>query len=120
MKILIDMCLSPEWRGPLTAAGFEVVHWSEIGDGNAPDHVLFEWAAARDFVVFTHDLDFGTLLALSKSRKPSVVQLRSQEIMPEVMAAVVISALAELEAELAHGALVTIDAGKRRARILPL
>lgn len=73
MKILIDMCLSPEWRVTLAAAGFEAVHWSEIGEGNAPDHALFDWAAARDFVIFTHDLDFGTLLALSKSRKPSVI-----------------------------------------------
>lgn len=120
MKILIDMCLSPEWRITLSAAGFEAVHWSEIGDGNAPDHALFDWAAARDFVIFTHDLDFGTLLALSKSRKPSVIQIRSQEIMPDVMGQVVISALTELQAELSSGALVTIDTDKRRARILPL
>ena len=64
MKILIDMCLSPEWRAKLSAAGFEAIHWSEIGDGNAPDYVLFDWAAARDFVIFTHDLDFGTLLVV--------------------------------------------------------
>ncbi len=40
--------------------------------------------------------------------------------MPDVMGAVVISALSELQAELASGALVTIDTDKRRARILPL
>lgn len=120
MKILIDMCLSPDWCGTLAAAGFEAVHWSQIGDGNAPDHALFHWAAARDFVIFTHDLDFGTLLALSKSRKPSVIQLRSQEVMPHVMGMVVIAALSELQAELSNGALVTIDTEKRRARILPL
>jgi len=120
VKILIDMCLSPEWRATLSAAGFEAIHWSEIGSGNAPDHVLFEWAASRGFVIFTHDLDFGTLLALSKSRKPSVIQLRSQEIMPHLMGQVVISALTELQAELSSGALVTVDTDKRRARILPL
>jgi len=47
VKILIDMCLSPEWRFTPETAGFEAVHWSEIGEGNAPDHVLFNWAAAR-------------------------------------------------------------------------
>lgn len=120
MKILIDMCLSPDWRETLAAAGFEAVHWSEIGVRNAPDQAIFEWAATRDFVIFTHDLDFGTLLALSRSRKPSVIQLRSQEIMPHLMGQVVISALMELEAELLTGALVTIDTDKRRARILPL
>jgi predicted nuclease of predicted toxin-antitoxin system len=120
VKILIDMCLSPEWRATLSAAGFEAVHWSEIGDGNAPDRALFDWAATQGFVIFTHDLDFGTLLALSKTRRPSVIQIRSQEIMPEVMGQVVVSALTELQAELSAGALVTIDAEKRRARILPL
>lgn len=76
------MCLSPEWRSILTSAGFEAVHWSDIGDGNAPDHELFEWAGARDFVIFTHDLYFGTLLALSKSRNPPAIQLRSHQVIP--------------------------------------
>lgn len=71
-------------------------------------------------MIFTHDLDFGTLPALAKSRKPSVIQIRSQKIMPDVMGQVVISALTELQAELSSGALVTIDTDKRRARILPL
>jgi predicted nuclease of predicted toxin-antitoxin system len=37
MKVLIDMNLSPRWLGALTGAGFEAVHWSALGPGNAPD-----------------------------------------------------------------------------------
>ena len=90
MKILIDMCLSPDWKRALVDAGFEAIHWSEIGRGNAPDKELFEWARSHNLILFTHDLDFGTLLALSKSRKPSVIQLRTQEVTPQKMGALVV------------------------------
>jgi predicted nuclease of predicted toxin-antitoxin system len=49
----------------LRAAGHEAVHWSEVGDPRAPDTVLMQWAIAHGYAVFTHDLDFGTMLALS-------------------------------------------------------
>jgi predicted nuclease of predicted toxin-antitoxin system len=120
VRVLVDMSLSPEWKLQLTGAGFDAVHWSEVGDANAPDRELMDWASAKDFVIFTHDLDFGTLLALSKDRKPSVVQIRSQEVTPSVMAEVLISALRRFEGEFARGILVTIDPDKLRARLLPL
>ncbi len=59
MKILVDMNLSPRWKNLLTQAGFEAIHWSEIGPGNAPDRSLFDYAARNNFVILTHDLDFG-------------------------------------------------------------
>jgi predicted nuclease of predicted toxin-antitoxin system len=34
-----------------------------VGPGNAPDSVLMQWAAERDYVVLTADLDFGAILA---------------------------------------------------------
>lgn len=114
------MCLSPEWKVTLLQAGLDAIHWSEIGRGNAPDRELFEWARVNDFILFTHDLDFGTLLALSKSQKPSVIQLRTEEVTPAKMGALVIETIAELAAELEAGALITIDPNRRRARVLPL
>jgi len=45
MKILIDMNLSPRWVNFLVAAGFETVHWSQIGAANAPDSEVMKWAA---------------------------------------------------------------------------
>ena len=40
MKLLVDMNLSPSWVKYLAEAGFEAVHWSEIGSGSAPDAEL--------------------------------------------------------------------------------
>ncbi len=57
MKVLIDMNLSPAWVETLRDAGFETVHWSEIGDPRAPDRTILAWARSNDCVLLTHDLD---------------------------------------------------------------
>ena len=44
MKLLVDMNLSPDWVPLLAGHGWEVVHWSNVGRGNAPDTDLMEWA----------------------------------------------------------------------------
>jgi predicted nuclease of predicted toxin-antitoxin system len=80
MKILIDMNLSPSWVQFLVTRGFGAVHWSSIGEISAPDALILEYAASNGFVVFTHDLDFGMLLAARKSRGPSVIQVRTQDV----------------------------------------
>jgi len=41
------------------------------------------WAREHVHVVFTHDLDFGTLLALTRASGPSVIQVGSQDVLPE-------------------------------------
>lgn len=68
VKLLIDMNLSPKWTPFLQAAVWTAVHWSAIGSADAPDDEIGDWARANAFVVFTNDLDFGTLLALTRGR----------------------------------------------------
>jgi predicted nuclease of predicted toxin-antitoxin system len=79
-----------------------------------------EYASSHDFVVLTHDLDFSAILAATKGKKPSVVQLRAQNITPEATGAIIIVALRHAVAELEAGALLTVDANRTRIRILPL
>jgi predicted nuclease of predicted toxin-antitoxin system len=43
-----------------------------------------EWARARKYIVFTHNLDFGSLLAATGVDTPSVVQVRTQLLKPYV------------------------------------
>ena len=59
------MNLSPDWVPAVRADGFDAVHWTVIGAGNAPDTAIMQWARDHGRVVFTHDLDFGILLAHS-------------------------------------------------------
>ncbi len=79
-----------------------------------------EWAAARQLVVFTHDLDFGTMLALSHESGPSVLQVRNEDALPEAMVGPVVAALEQHEADLISGALVVVDTHRSRVRILPI
>jgi predicted nuclease of predicted toxin-antitoxin system len=49
-----------------TKHAITAVHWSSIGDARAPDTALMSWAQETDHIVFTHDLDFGALLAFTR------------------------------------------------------
>ncbi len=120
MKLLIDMNLSPLWVDVIRRHGWEAVHWSAVGDGRAADRTILEWARANGYVVFTHDLDFGALLAATGGEGPSVIQVRTQDVTPEYLEAIVVGALRQHASLLEAGALVTIDEARARARILPL
>jgi predicted nuclease of predicted toxin-antitoxin system len=120
MKILIDMNLSPDWVQVLESAGHEAVHWSVVGNHDAPDLELFQWAIMRGYTVFTHDLDFGAILAATETRAPSVVQIRTQNLHPDYMGQFVLDILQQFEEEIKNGALISADRRRSRARILPL
>lgn len=120
IQILIDMNLSPDWGDELASHGWQSVHWSTIGDPKATDREIMDWARSNGYVVFTHDLDFGTMLALTHAVGPSVIQVRGQDVLPDHLAPIVISALTQYESELAAGALVVVDQARLRVRILPI
>ncbi len=120
MKILIDMNLSPEWVVVFAKHGITAVHWSTIGNPRAPDSILIDWARANDYVVFTHDLDFGAMVALTRAETPSVIQIRTQEVTPAHLEKVVIDVLLKYETTLDAKALIVLDEGRSRVRILPL
>jgi|ERR1044071_3103532 predicted nuclease of predicted toxin-antitoxin system len=120
MKLLVDMNLSPRWAEFLNKAGWDAVHWSLVGKANAADSELMRYAAEHDHVVVTYDLDFAAILAATHGYKPSVVQLRTDDLNIKVVGKKLVSALKELQHELDAGALVTIDSRRTRVRLLPL
>ena len=120
MRLLVDMNLSPVWVERLQHGGWEAEHWSRIGDPRATDAEIMRFARQNDWIVFTHDLDFGTLLAHSKAGKPSVFQVRARDISPNHLAMTVMRTLEQFRSQLAAGALVTLDDQSRRVRLLPL
>lgn len=120
MKILIDMNLSPLWTNVINAAGIEAIHWSSIGAANAPDAQLFAWARDHGYIVLTHDLDFGAMLALTDAESPSVFQIRTQDVTPDALAPRAISLLQRFQRELESGALIVADDLRERVRVLPL
>jgi predicted nuclease of predicted toxin-antitoxin system len=120
VRFVIDMNLSPSWVETLQTQGWFAVHWSSVGDPRASDREIMAWAVANRCVVLTHDLDFGTTLALTHANGPSVVQVRGRDVLPDHMAPLVLSTLRQHAAILAAGALIVIDERRSRVRILPL
>ena len=92
------MNLSPLWVGYLAAAGIPAEHWASIGSPDALDVDIMAYAAAG----------------------PSVVQFRADDLSPETVGRHLIDALRRMELELEQGALLTIEPGRARMRLLPL
>ena len=120
MKILIDMNFSPQWSEVLEKYGWEVLHWSEVGDPKAKDRTIMKWANINGYIVLTHDLDFGTLLATTQAEGPSVIQVRTQGIFPDDLEMMLVEVLRQFESELNSGALIVVNKERAKVRILPL
>ena len=120
MKLVIDMNLSPDWAPVLVHAGHVATHWSFVGAPTAKDREILMWARDRQFVLFTHDLDFGAILAATQADSPSVIQVRTQDPTPEHCRHIVVDILQRHAAALAAGALISVDENRARVHLLPL
>ena len=120
MKLLIDMNLSPRLAEMLRQKGHTCKHWSEVGNPKAKDAVIMDWAREQSYIVVTHDLDFGAILAATGFDSPSVLQIRRLDVLPENLLPVIVTALNKYENELKMGALIVIDEHQFRIRMLPL
>jgi predicted nuclease of predicted toxin-antitoxin system len=136
VKLVIDMNLSPTWVDFLRATGpehlrelakrwpdppqLESVHWSQVGDPRATDSTVLQWARERGYVVFTQDLDFSALIARTRAEGPSVLQVRTQDVLPAAIGLDVIEVLAAYPDELEKGAIISIDEVTARVHILPI
>ncbi len=114
------MNLSPSWIGRLAQHGFDAVHWSTTGQATAPDDEILSWAREHGFTVLTNDLDFSAILAATSGVAPSVVQLRTQDLLSDTAVEVVVRAIEAHRDDIESGALLSIDEGGRRVRMLPL
>jgi len=120
MKLLVDMNLSPDWVPYLAERGIESVHWASVGSLGATDEAIIEHARANGFTIFTHDLDFTTILALSRAHGPSVIQARVQDVSPESLGPGISAALRQFASEMEKGAIVTLLPERNKVRILPI
>jgi predicted nuclease of predicted toxin-antitoxin system len=120
MNLVIDMNLSPDWVPVLESAGHRAIHWSSVGSPQARDREILAWARERRQVVFTHDLDFGAILAATDADSPSVIQIRTQDPTPAHCGSIIVNCLNQHAFALEAGSLVTVDESRSRVRLLPL
>ena len=121
MKLLIDNALSPVVAERLRAGGHDVTHVRDLGLAGATDAEVMDTAAADSRVLVSADTDFGMLLALRGTARPSLVLLRrSSQRKPELQAALLLVNLPAVEDALDAGAVVVIEEDRIRVRALPI
>jgi len=114
------MNLSPAWVSVLEEAGHIASHWSTVGSLNASDREILLWTKTNGYLLFTHDLDFGAILAVTEAEGPSVIQIRAQDISPHHAKDLLLNTLHKFAENLQQGALISVDEEKSRVRLLPL
>lgn len=120
MRFLIDNALSPTIAQELRDLGYDAIHVRDIGLAAAPDLSIFERAAAEDRIVVSADTDFGTLLALCQSSKPSVILFRLEgHRSPGHQTALLLANIPSLENALARGCVAVLEDSRIRIRALP-
>lgn len=121
MKFIIDNALSPIFANELREAHHDVVHVRDKNMQAASDEEIFDLATREDRVVVTADTDFGTLLALKETAKPSIVIFRrTSRRRPGLQVELLLKYLSEIEESLNQGSVVIIEETRIRVRPLPM
>ncbi|MHA1912666.1 MAG: DUF5615 family PIN-like protein [Candidatus Kariarchaeaceae archaeon] len=124
MKFLVDMALSPKTVQFLINNGFEAVRVSQvipkIADIPIEDEAIFNYAIENNLFIITFDLDFGEILAFTKSSKPSTIIIRSDDQQVHFVNNLLLSAIPRIQNELVEGSIKIIEKHRLRIRKLPL
>ena len=119
MKFLVDMSVSPKTVEFLKKIGYEAVRVSDLGMAKSKDQEIFEYAIENDMILITTDLDFGNILAYTKSKKPSTIIFRLKNPSPEIVNQMLLLTLPRIE-PLKKGVIIVIEERRIRIRELPI
>ena len=120
MKVLLDMNIPLKYEALLAERGIIPLRWSDVGSPSAADTEIMAYARENNYIVLTYDLDFSTILSVTRELKPSVAQIRASIFHAEQAVDLITTALFQNSAEMEKGAILSIDLKKARLRLLPL
>ncbi len=124
MKFLMDMALSPKSVEFLKNNGYDVVRVNEVIEkikGKPIEDIeIYEFAIKNNYTIITADLDFGEILAYSKSSSPSTIVLRIEDFQVKNVNEKLKLALPKIKDELDEGSIIIIEKHRIRIKKLPI
>jgi predicted nuclease of predicted toxin-antitoxin system len=121
VRFLIDENLSPRLCEYFAVSGDSAEHIYDTLAAGSTDEEILDRAAEHQFVIVTADTDFGTLLAMDRTSKPSVILVRELLSLTVAEQGALLSAnLDQIRDALAEGAIVVFSPRAIRVRPLPL
>ena len=120
MRFLVDNALSPGIAEGLRKAGHDAVHVRDLGMSSATDNEIVARALSEGRIIVSADTDFGALLALGNSAKPSFILFRRTDRRPVSQLMHLLGNLGQVAEALDKGAVVVFDDRRVRIRTLPI
>lgn len=120
MKFLADVPIGRATVEFLRQAGHDVLRSVDRLAATASDVELVEFAIRENRAILCFDLDFSAIVATSGQHRPSVITFRTTRRKATVVNDRLKQVLAEIEAELTRGVLVTVEDSRVRVRPLPV
>ena len=121
MRFLVDNALSPAVAEGLRQAGHDAAHVRDYGMAAEADEDIFERAAGEERILISADTDFGTILALRKTPKPSIILFRlSTQHLPDHQIRLLLANLSDLSVDLSRGCIAVFEDTRIRVRPLPI
>ena len=121
MKFLVDKSLSPRTVDFLKEKGYSAVRVDDVLVGKPiEDKKIFNCAIEHKYYIITTDLDFGEILAYTKSHRPSTIILRLEDQRVDNVNRALANTLPGIQKNLQEGSIIIIEEKKVRIRELPL
>ena len=120
MRFLADMRVSQRVVTWLHEQGHDATHLRDEGLQKLENGAIFTKAFRESRIILTWDLDFTEILALSKTGTVSAVVFRLMNTRSTHVVERLERVLSESAQDLEEGAIISVEEGRHRVRLLPL
>jgi predicted nuclease of predicted toxin-antitoxin system len=120
MRFLADMGVSQRVVMWLHEQGHDATHLRDEGLQKLENGAIFTKAFRESRIILTWDLDFTEILALSKTGTVSAVVFRLMNTRSTHVVERLERVLSESAQDLEEGAIISVEEGRHRVRLLPL